>query len=72
MTDNSDPVAYNRAAWDREVDQEHTLTEQIGGQLAVGFALTHLVEPPHHADATSRYMPGYIATRAIKPSRSRA
>jgi len=29
--------------------------------------LTHLVEAAHHADATARYMPGYIATRAVKP-----
>jgi hypothetical protein len=100
MTENFDPVAHNRASWDREVDQgnewtrpvgpdviararagdwsvvligyeySHTLTEQIGGQLAVGFTLTHLVEAPHHADATARYMPGYIATRAIKPPRA--
>jgi SAM-dependent methyltransferase len=48
------------------IEYSHSLTEQIGGQLAAGFILTHLVEAPHHADATSRYMPGYIATRARK------
>jgi hypothetical protein len=122
MTSGSfDPVAYNRAAWDREVEREnmrdlsvfaddsfealdaraefvvrhqipfsatdlpederrriygagpieysHTLTEQIGGQLAAGFTLTHLIEAPHHADATARYLPGYIATRAVKGPR---
>ena len=47
--------------------RESRLTEQIGGQLAAGFTLTHLVEAPHHADATAPYMPGYFATRAIKP-----
>ncbi len=26
-------------------------------------------EAPHHADATARYMPGYFATRAVKPPR---
>jgi hypothetical protein len=45
----------------------HSLTEQIGGQLATGFHLTHLTEAPHHADPTARYMPGYFATRALKP-----
>jgi len=35
--------------------------------MAAGFSLTHLAEAPHYADATKRYMPGYIATRAIKP-----
>lgn len=69
MADNLDPVAYNRAAWDREVEQGNELTEQIGGQLAAGFILTHLAEAPHHADATARYMPGYFATRAIRPPR---
>ena len=43
------------------------LTEQIGGQLAAGLTLTHMVEAPHHLDPTARYMPGYIATRAAKP-----
>ena len=50
------------------IEYSHTLTEQIGGQLAAGFVLTHLVEAPHHADATARYMPGYFATRAVKPA----
>ena len=52
---------------DGPLEYSHTLTEQIGGQLAAGFTLTHLAEAPHHADATARYMPGYFATRAIKP-----
>ena len=52
---------------DGPIEYSHSLTEQIGGQLAAGFILTHLVEAPHHADATARYMPGYIATRARKP-----
>ena len=51
------------------IEYSHTLTEQIGGQLSAGFLLNHLVEAPHHADATARIMPGYIATRAIKPTR---
>jgi hypothetical protein len=49
------------------IEYSHSLTEQIGGQLAAGFRLTHLVEAPHHADATAQYLPGYIATRAIRP-----
>lgn len=56
-----------RGYGDGPIEYSHSLTEQIGGQLAAGFVLTHLVEAPHHADATSRYMPGYFATRAIKP-----
>ena len=49
------------------IEYSHSLSEQIGGQLAAGFILTHLDEAPHHADATAAYMPGYFATRAIKP-----
>ena len=49
------------------IEFSHSLTGQIGGQLAAGFTLTHLVEAPHHADGTARYMPGYFATRAVKP-----
>ena len=56
-----------QAYGDGAIEYSHSLTEQIGGQLAAGFALTHLAEAPHHADATARYMPGYFATRAIKP-----
>jgi SAM-dependent methyltransferase len=53
---------------DSPVEYSHSLTEQIGGQMAAGFTLTHLTEAPHHADATARYMPGFFATRAIRPS----
>ena len=56
-----------RGYGDGPIEYSHSLTEQIGGQLAAGFILTHLVEAPHHADLTARYMPGYIATRARKP-----
>jgi SAM-dependent methyltransferase len=55
------------ALGDGPIEYSHSLTEQIGGQLAAGFALTHLVEAPHHSDATARYLPGYIATRAVRP-----
>ncbi len=50
------PVAYS-----------HTMTGQIGGQLEVGFLLTGFAEAPHHSDATAAYLPGYFATRAVKP-----
>jgi SAM-dependent methyltransferase len=63
------PDAERRRIYDDgPIEYSHTLTEQIGGQLAAGFTLTHLAEAPHHADATAQYMPGYFATRAVKPS----
>jgi len=33
------------------IEYSHSLAEQIGGQLAAGFTLTHLDEAPHHAYA---------------------
>ncbi len=52
---------------DGPIGFSHTMTDQLGGQLAAGFRLTHLVEAPHQCDATAAYMPGYFATRAVKP-----
>ena len=54
---------------DAPLEYSHTMTEQIGGQLAARFTLTHFVEAPHHAGITAKHMPGYFATRAIKPTR---
>ena len=47
----------------------HTLEEQIGGQIAAGFVITGLYEDyDRDIENTplSRYMPTYIATRAVK------
>ena len=52
---------------DAPVEYSHTLTEQIGGQLAAGFVITAFRERPHHAGPTAKYMPGYFATKAVKP-----
>ncbi|MFE6509743.1 class I SAM-dependent methyltransferase [Nocardioides sp. NPDC057767] len=56
-----------RAYGDGPIEYSHSLTEQIGGQLAAGFVLTHLTEAPHHADVTAQHLSAYIATRAVKP-----
>ncbi len=44
----------------------HTLQEQIGGQLEAGFLLAGLYEDQMSTPA-GKYLPGYFATRAIKP-----
>jgi SAM-dependent methyltransferase len=44
----------------------HSLEEQIGGQLNAGFLLTGFFED-NQASPLGKYMPGYFATRAIKP-----
>jgi SAM-dependent methyltransferase len=43
----------------------HSLDEQIGGQLEAGFLLTGLYEDQQDSPL-GKYMPAYIATRAIK------
>ena len=53
-----------RADWPLEFS--HTMTEQIGGQAAAGFAVIGFDEAPHHSNASAKYMPGYYATRAVK------
>jgi SAM-dependent methyltransferase len=46
----------------------HTLEDQIGGQLDAGFLLTDLFEDyGDKDDPLSKYMPAFIATRALKP-----
>jgi SAM-dependent methyltransferase len=52
---------------DAPVEYSHSLAEQIGGQLEAGFVLTGFTEGPLHAGPTAAYLPGYFATRAVKP-----
>jgi SAM-dependent methyltransferase len=44
----------------------HTLEEQIGGQLEAGFLMTGFYED-QDASPLGKFIPGYFATRAIKP-----
>jgi SAM-dependent methyltransferase len=47
----------------------HSLEDQIGGQLEAGFVLTALYEDLHQeGDVSVAYFPGFLATRAVKPS----
>ncbi|AIY42424.1 Methyltransferase [Collimonas arenae] len=47
----------------------HSLASQIGGQLAAGFALTGFLEEihPNPRFEIEKFMPSFIATRAMKP-----
>jgi SAM-dependent methyltransferase len=47
----------------------HSLSEQIGGQLDVGFVLTGFYEDhqPHPRFVIDRYLPTFLASRATKP-----
>jgi SAM-dependent methyltransferase len=57
-TDAGDPLEFS-----------HTLDDQIGGQLEAGFLIAGFYEDRYGGehDLLSKYMPSFIATRAIKP-----
>jgi SAM-dependent methyltransferase len=61
------PAERRRTYGDGPIEYSHSLTDQIGGQLAAGFALTHLTEASDDNDTTGPYLPRYIATRAVRP-----
>ncbi|MFD8939468.1 class I SAM-dependent methyltransferase [Streptomyces sp. NPDC059578] len=52
---------------DAALEYSHTLTDQIGGQLAAGFLLTGFEEAPDRSNAAGHYMSNYFATAAVKP-----
>ena len=54
---------------DGPIEYSHSLTTQIGGQLAAGFVLTHLTEGTDDEDLSGMYLPRFIATRAVKGDR---
>jgi len=54
------------------VEYSHSLSEQIGGQIDAGFAITEFRECPHHDSPTARFMPGYFATAARKAGSDKA
>ena len=47
----------------------HTLEDQIAGQLDVGFMLTGFYEDSDPGYPLAKYLPMFIATRAVKPNR---
>ncbi|HZX03582.1 class I SAM-dependent methyltransferase [Kribbella sp.] len=53
---------------DAPLEYSHTLTDQLGGQLAAGFVLTRFAEAPHQSNASAEYLSHYFATQAIKPT----
>ncbi|GGZ46464.1 class I SAM-dependent methyltransferase [Streptomyces subrutilus] len=52
---------------DAALEYSHTLTDQIGGQLAAGFVLTGFAEAPDRSSASGAHMSNYFATLAVKP-----
>jgi len=61
-----DEVLYERCVEsDGSIQFSHTIEEQIGGQLKVGFILTDLYEDTDNA-GIGEYVPNFLATRAVK------
>ena len=56
-----------RVAAGAPLEWSHSLTDQLGGQLAAGLRLTHLYEDIDPDTILGHYMPSYIATRALRP-----
>jgi SAM-dependent methyltransferase len=63
------PAERRRTYGDGPIEYSHSLTAQIGGQLAAGFILTHLIEGSDDEEPSGKYMPRYISTRAVKAAR---
>ncbi len=54
---------------DSPYEFSHSMDAQIGGQLAAGFMLAGFYSTPHHASLSAKFgIPGYFATRALKPA----
>ena len=55
-TDKNEPLQFG-----------HSLEDQIGGQIAAGFAITGFYEDIYGDQIFDSYASGFIATRAVKP-----
>lgn len=78
-----DPVAHNRVAWDRQVDQGNEWSRPISAEtvararagdwsvVLIGYQPVDRSWFPANlvgdADATAGWLPAYFATRAVKP-----
>ncbi len=58
-TDKDEPLVYG-----------HTLEDQIGGQIDAGFILAGFYEDRDLTHPLAKFLPTFIATRAVKPSAS--
>jgi SAM-dependent methyltransferase len=63
----SDSDRARLAEQDAPFEFGHTLADQIGGQIAAGFALTGFYEDIDPDTILCKYIPSYIATKATKP-----
>jgi len=68
----ADLTSLTDAEWQRYIDKNeplvygHSLEDQIGGQLDAGFVLTGLYEDRDPTHPLAKFLPTFIATRAVK------
>jgi SAM-dependent methyltransferase len=62
----SDEERLREFGEDSPLEFSHSLDEQIGGQLEAGFVLIGFYESKQNSEI-GKYIPGYFATRAVKP-----
>jgi SAM-dependent methyltransferase len=67
LTSLSEEERIKRMASNEPLEFGHSLEDQIGGQLDAGFLLTGFYEDVWEFEEISKYMPLFIATRALKP-----
>ncbi len=65
-TSISNEERIQRFGADTPLEFSHTFNDLIGGQLAAGFHLVDLYEDIDPNEPISKYMPPYMATRAVK------
>ncbi len=51
---------------DTPLEFSHTFTDLLGGQLSAGFAIVDMYEDIDPSESINKYMPTFMATRAIK------
>lgn len=67
LTSITDDERRRYMAKDEPLCFGHTLDDQIAGQLDVGFHLTGFYEDRDPSHVIAKYLPVFIATRAIRP-----
>lgn len=68
VTSLTDAERRQNAAKHEPINFGHTLDDQIGGQLEAGFLLTGFYEDGDASYPLAKYLPVFIATRALKPT----
>lgn len=66
ITSVSEEERNRRFGADSPLEFSHTLTDLLGGQLAVGLHLVDLYEDTKASDPVSKFMPTFLATRSVK------